>query len=565
MNINNVGNIHKYWNNHPLIASMIVFVFVFSTLFLVYFVSSGDPIVGDKYFHFKYASLLRTEGIDAVQHFNWINSSNMPYEGSRYAVNLFQVSLIPFTYFSDWLFAIHIVDVFQISMAISLIYYVMHKSRVRYPLFFTFILLTSAYFVLRLLIGRAYVLAVALIFVEMFFAIEKKYKSLLAVTIFHILWHQNTYFMPLVVVSIVEASRYLVYQKFFIKNFIATAVGVVIGMAFFPGFPLSLVGWMQDIFKIQSTDVADIGSLSIGGTELVSKDFMSHFVAQEIFLALFIFGIIATLFIYILQKKSDILFDNLQNQKHVMWIYALFIFMISTTFGTLIISGRFFDFLIPSIFILSAFIVTIIVNTKKIIIEDNLRKWLIVGVWIFAIIIVSNVFISVYAAANKFDYKPVGDAAQWIQKNSIEGEKVFLHNWGNFTLMFFGNSDNVYSMGIEPMSLKNYDEGLYWKYYNIFMYNYYCDAIGDCKEQLEVDKKVLKTVSNDVQKEVEKINSRKIINSIKNDFGSKIIVSDSNAFTVTILLNPDLIESYQTFTSDKFKGKFSEFTVFKLK
>ncbi len=553
------------WNNRPFIASIIVFLFIFTTFFLIFSFAVGDPSVGDKYFHFQYANLLRTEGLGAVQHFDWINSSNVPNEGGRYAVNLFQVSLIPFTYFSNWLFALHIADVFQMSIAISLIYYVMRKSRVKHPLFFTVIFFTSSYLLLRLLIGRAFILATALVFVEMFFAIEKKYKSLLAVIIFHILWHHNTYFMPLIVVGIVEASRYLVYQKFFIKNFIVTIIGIVVGMAFFPGFPYSLFSWMKNIFQIQSGGVVGVSSQSIGGTELASKDFMKHFVSNEIFLFFFIFSIVIVIFIYFLQKRGDALFENTYNRKYVLWIYSLFIFMISTTFGTLVVSGRFFDFLLPTVFVLTAFIVTIITNSKKIVIEKTLRKWLTVGIWMFTFIIITNSFITIYTAANKFDYKPVGKAAKWIEDNSSGREKVFLRNWGNFPLIFFGNTNNVYSMGMEPMALKGHNERLYWKYYNMYTHNYFCEADGDCKEQLEVDKKALKKVDESVREKVEKMNSEKIINSIRYDFGSKFIVSDAESFTTTILLSPELIESYQTFASDKFKGRFTQFTVFKLK
>ncbi len=544
---------------------MIVFVFVFSIFFSLYSLSSGDPVVGDKYFHFKYAYLLRTEGLSAVQNFDWINSSSGVTNGSRQAVSLFQISLIPFTYLQNWLFALHVIDVLQMSVAIAIIYYVMRKSRVKYPLFFTVIFFTSSYFILRLLIGRAFVLAIAFIFLEMFFAIEKKYKSLFVVVLLHVLWHQSTYFLPLVVISIVEASRYLVHHKFFVKNFVATIIGVIVGMAFFPGFPLSLFSWLKNIFQIQSTDFVDVGSRSIGGTELVAKDFMSHFVLQELFLSFFVVGIVITLFIYFLQKKEDILFKKIENQKHIVWVYSLFIFMISTTFGALVMSGRFFDFLIPIIFVLGAFVVTVIENAKKIYIDSDLRKWLGVGVWIFMIIVIGNALIVVYAAANRFDYEPARASAQWIEDNSNGRERVFLRDWGNFTFMFFGNSNNVYTMGIEPMALKNSDEELYWKYYNIFMYNYYCDVGGDCEEQLLENKEILKNASDDVRKKIEKENSRKIINSIKNDFGAKFILADSGAFATTILLNPDLIESHQTFESNKFEGRFMKFTVFKLK
>jgi alpha-galactosidase/6-phospho-beta-glucosidase family protein len=177
-----------------------------------------------------------------------------------------------------------------------------------------------------------------------------------------------------------------------------------------------------------------------------------------------------------------------------------------------------------------------------------------------------NASIAVYGKANSFDYAPSQKTAKWIRDNSEKPERVFLTNWSVFTLMFFENSYNVYTTGIEPMALKNYDEGLYWKYYNMFAYGYYCEKQMDCKEEIAQKKEEFKLLDDELQKEKEKENGRKIVESIKNDFDSKFIVSTSNKLTVAISLNPDLIEKTVEFESEKFnKGAFMKYTVFKLK
>jgi hypothetical protein len=461
--------------------------------------------------------------------------------------------------------ALHIVDAFYASISLALIYYIMRKSNVKYPIFFTLGLFTVGYFVSKLLFGRAFVVAVALLFLEMFLAVEKKYKVLFAVVVFHILWHQNTYFMPIIVVGMIEVSRYLVENKIYWKNLIVTGIATIVGMAFFPGFPNSLIGWMQNIFKIQSTNVAEVGAKSMGGGELASKDFMSIFINQEILLVLFVFCTTVVLYLYAAQKKEGVMPKKIILQKQFIWVYGLFILVISTLLGSIAISGRFFDFFIPTLFILSGFLFTIISDIQKINIEKSLSIFLKLGIIVVLFILVMNTFISIYIKANRFDYTPSQKTAQWIEKNSDTRERVFLDNWSIFTFMFFENSYNVYATGIEPMALKYHDESLYWKYYNMHSYAYYCEEQGDCKDELDQVKKYLSSASEEMKNKFEKANGQKIVNSIKNDFDSKFIVSTSKPLTAAILLNPELIEKHIKFKSDKFRGPFMEYDVFKLK
>ena len=559
-----VSKIKLYLNNHPFIASVVVFILIILSFFIIIVVyADGDPVMGDHYFHFEYADLLRTKGLDPVKNFDFIYSiAKDNKEHSRYAVSLFQISLIPFTFFKNKILGLNFADIFQASTFIAIVYYIMHKSKIKYPLIFTLLMFTSSYFVMRLLIGRAFVLAISFIFLEMYFGINKKCKVLFAVTLLHILWHQNTYFMPIAVIGAVEASRYLVTQKMHWKNIVSVVIAIITGMIFFPGFPNSLFSWLFNIFAIQSGNTVGADVQSIGGNELISKDFMRYFANDTILLASFVFDVVGIMYLYILQKQQNIVNDI---RKYTIWSYALFLFMIVMMLGSISLSGRFYDFLYPTIFILAGYITTIFIKLKKIDINIVLLKFLKAGFLIVLFIIITNVFIKIYEKSNSFDALPAQKVAQWVANNSQDNDKVFLSNWGLFTIMFFNNHNNKYSMGIEPISLRNQNEEVYWKYYNIFRYNFYCEEQGDCKEELNIKKEQFKNLTKAKQKIAEKENSKKIINFIKNDFQSKFIISSSNSFSKTIKLNPKMIEKTFYVKSDKYKGQFMEFTVFKLK
>ena len=117
-------------------------------------------------------------------------------------------------------------------------------------------------------------------------------------------------------------------------------------------------------------------------------------------------------------------------------------------------------------------------------------------------------------------------------------------------------------MGIEPSSMLQYKPELYWKWYNVFNYTFYCDNEKDCLDEKNNVTEKYNTLTDDQKKEVAKENSKKIIKSVENDFGAKFIVSDSVALNNSLALNSDLID-------DSFESKSdvngTVLKVFKLK
>jgi hypothetical protein len=562
MKIKNFSHFFNTSWNRPLIASTIFFVVIFSIFTTIYTIADGDPVPDDHYFHFKYAYLLRTEGLDAVKNFDWIYLSGHADGGSRYAASLYQVSLIPFTYMSDWLFALHVADVFYGSVVLAIFYFIMRRERVKHPLFFAILLLSSTYMMSRLLLGRAFVLIVGMVFLEMYFAIHKRYIPLFFIVLIHVLWHQSTYFLPLIIVGIVEVCRYITDQKIFLRNIASTVIGIVVGMAFFPGFPQSIIGWLKGLFSIKNSG-AETVSGSLTGIEMAPKSFMTYFASQEMILFLVLVPTIFVIGFYIESKKHERFLENAE-RVHMHWMYTLFVFLLFVIYGATAISGRFFDFVLPTAMILLSFVLTIVAQLKLISWNSFATKWCAIILWVWVGVLCSNSLLAIYTTAHTFDYRPAQRSSQWIADNSNPKEKVFLYNWSYFNLVFFTNSENIYSMGIEPTTLKWHDELLYWKYYNIFAYKYYCEKEQDCGEEYH-QKMTMYQKDDATMARFEKTNSEKIITSIKNDFDARIIHSSSEEFSEVILRSPELIDQYYEIASDKYKGKHMHFTVFKLK
>jgi hypothetical protein len=532
-----LNKIKKWWIQHPLLASVVVFVVVFLLYASIYFSNPGISTIDDHFFHFKYAYLLRTDGWQVVNNFDWIYFTKTAQENSPYSVSLFQIAVMPFTFFQDKILGLKINDIFWASLSISLIYYVLRKIKTRFPLFSILILMTSTVFIGRMLSGRAFVLIVGLFFLEIYLALEKKYFCLFMISLFHVLWHQSTFFLPILAVTSVEMGRYLEKKEFYYKNFIYGFSSIFLGLLFFPDLWRSIKG----LFSVQFSVAA--GNLGAEGQELYILNPLSNFWGNSEFFLLITFASAGfVVFYYILSKREVSKEKTKEEFSFSILMYALFISLIAFIFGSISISGRFYDFYFPASIIFGSVVLTKILNEKMIIMDNVVLKYIGASIIMFFIFSAGNAFLNERVKISKTDYRQVEESAEWIKSKSKEKELVFLQNWGYFPTSFFFNSKNAYTMGIEPSSLLIYKPKLYWEWYNIFKYTYYCEKEGDCGEEKAADVKKYEKMSEDEKAYFSKENSRKIINSIKNDFKSKFIISDSSDFNETIALNQDMIK-----------------------
>lgn len=556
--------IKNIWSR-PIYASVIVFTVIFGSLVILYSFAEGDPIVDDHYFHFKYAYLLRTEGLDAVKNFDWIYLT--PYDASgksRYNVSLFQVSLIPFTYMRDWLFALHIADAFYASVVVAIFYFIMRRERVKHPLFFSLLLVGMISIFGRLLLGRALVLMIGLIFLEMYFAIHKKYLPLLITAIIHVMWHQATFFLPLIIVIIVEFSRFLINKSIAWKNGLWSLIAIVIGMSIFPGFPRSLISWVTQIFTVTQNGRSVSVGKSLAGNELTLIDFSMYSAGQGFAMVILFCCLMAVGMIFYLYKKQDHAVYTGIKKGHMLWLVSLSVFIFCIIGGSFMITGRLYDFLLPTFVLLLAFTVTALKETELIPPRSFTSRGIATIAWSIVLLLCVNSFNYFYLVSQNFDYTPTEKAAQWIDERSEDDEHVFLLNWSFFTIFFFENSNNTYSTGIEPLALRSYDEDLYWKYYNIFFNGFYCEDHQDCRQKM-YDELMVNRTTVEERNAYKKENSEKIINTVRNDFDARFIVSESKKLRNIILLSPELVEEYQDFHSDHLRGNAMQYTVFKLK
>jgi len=58
-------------------------------------------------------------------------------------------------------------------------------------------------------------------------------------------------------------------------------------------------------------------------------------------------------------------------------------------------------------------------------------------------------------------YERYAEAAAWLEANTPAGARVFQTDWDDFTRLFFYNTHNTYTLGLDPTYMQNHDSELY--------------------------------------------------------------------------------------------------------
>lgn len=535
-----LNSIKSKLRNDYALSSFLVFIFIFALLSFMYIPNRGIIAIDDHFFHFKIAENIKENGFESLRDFDNIYLTRTASDGDKYAVSLFNLSLVPFTYISDPILALKISDVFWLSLSLAFLFIALRKLKIKHPFLWILLLLSVNFFVMRMLIGRAFVMSIPFFLFEIYFAVNRRWRSFLLLSFLHVFWHQSSFFVPLLVASVVEVARYLHSYTFFWKNLLASILAAVAAMLYFPELAKGLL----------SVQLAanDNERFNIEGIELKVHDIFDIYGTERIAFLLLILSVSFALFIYIRMKRDEFT-DQSDAKNNIIFLFVFSIFSLLFLFGTISVSGRFYDFYFPSVIFFSAIALSIAFDSGIITCSSYFRKYFLIAISIFLTFgVVNNLLLRNQIISNN-DYRPIGEAAQWVSNRSDGSQKIFLHTWNHFPVSFFYNDKDIYTMGIEPIALYDYNEDLYWKWYNIFVHNIYCDIPIDCIEQKNnFDKKLMAIDEKDREKAVSE-NYRKMINSIKNDFGAKYIIG-LNGMGQMAESNMDMVSEMSKFESE---------------
>jgi len=480
---------------NPFLSGIVVFISVF-IFFVIFRAITGNIIIDDSFYHIKHAYLLRTQGLEQLESFPWMNFSIMNTGFSDYSF-LYHVFLIPFT-LGNLLLGIKISGAVMSALLFCVLYLILKKLNVKYPFIWSILALSSNAFLYRLLLARPFTLAIILSLLVFSFSFKKRYLSLLVTGLVNALSY-GVFIVALVINGALFLMKFIKEKTLDFKLPLFLVFGLLLGYLIHPNFPNNfIINSLINFYPFYS----DHSPIS----ELMPSDFKS-LITQNILIWIIFCGLLSILIYYR---------QELKKLKEKISVEGLTAFLLSIFFFILTIrSQRFIEYWVPFTVLAGAIVardfkvdVKLIEGFKKIwntehqpsnitsstfqsvksVKGDTLdrrtnnmdhdqyitrsRIFLAMLAVLLSIIISLSFFKSFYnnytSLKNADPYDRLKPASEWLIKNTPDKSIVYNVAWDEFPELFFWNTHNYYIVGMDPTFLYEYDKSLYKKYQDIY-------------------------------------------------------------------------------------------------
>ena len=445
-------------------------LFAAFVIFLAAIQFSTPNLAGnDGYYHIKHAYLMRTEGLTPA--FDWLPLTVLNPEEFVDHHFLYHVMLIPFT-FGDLREGVKLASVLFPALAFLSIWWLLRSQKVPYAAVWSLgLLVISEAFLFRMIMPRAQSVSLLFLVWALYFLLNHKFKWLLPLGFFYV-WLYNAFPLLLVVVfSYIVASALLEKQVRW-QPLAYAAIGVGLGLIINPYFPENLLF----IYRHIAPKLGDPTATSVGSewypyktTQLMGNSGLT--------LVAFLAGVTA------LGLSKHRMHTNTASSLFLVFIFGYLLFQ----------SRRFIEYAPPIMLIFTAFAASPLLiywlEKKDLFREANLpfqdwippklaklttgnawRRWVLVGLMV--IVLVPTMFINLSASRKSLEasakpYSRYAGASAWLRDNTPQGSRVFQTDWDDFPRLFFYNTHNTYTLGLDPTYMQLYDADLYDRWVDI--------------------------------------------------------------------------------------------------
>ena len=445
-------------------------LFAAFVIFLAAIQFSTPNLAGnDGYYHIKYAYLMRTEGLKPT--FDWLPLTILNAQEFVDHHFLYHVMLIPFT-FGDLREGIKVASVLFPALAFLSIWWLLRSQSVPYAAVWSLgLLVISEAFLFRMIMPRAQSVSLLFLVWALYFLLNHKYKWLLPLGFFYV-WLYNAFPLLLVVVVTYIVAVALLEKQIRWQPLAYAAAGVGLGLIVNPYFPENL----YFIYRHIAPKLGDPTATSVGSewypyktTQLMENSGLT--------LAAFMAGVTA------LGLSKRRMYTNTATSLFLVFIFGYLLFQ----------SRRFIEYVPPIMLIFSTFaaapLLMIWLGKKDLFGEQKRtdqgwippklaeltsgsawRAWVLVGVMV--VVLVPSMFINLSASRKSLEssakpYTRYEGASAWLRENTSPGSRVFQTDWDDFPRLFFYNTHNTYTLGLDPTYMQLYDADLYDRWVDI--------------------------------------------------------------------------------------------------
>lgn len=429
----------------PALRAAVLFAF-FAVLFAVVQFATPNLADNDGFYHMKMGLLIRAQGLRPP--FVWLPLSILSRQAFYDHHLLFHVYLSLFTGNGSpqaMILGAKIASVMMPSLAFVAIWWLLRGQGVRRAWLWTLgLFAVSQAFLYRMSMPRAQSASLLALALGLHWLLHRRYRALLVLGFVYV-WLYNAFPLLLALAAVYAACTFLIERRVEWKALAYPALGIALGLIVNPYFP-------QDITFIVNHLAPKVGGLSTPvGNEWYPYQTWTLVENSGLSLAAFVAGAFALGW---RGKRMD---------RPTFVAFAL-----SLVFGIMLLKSRRFVEYYP------AFAVIFAAFSLSPLIEDWLAarsRWTRLAPLALAAALVVPVVLTLNQAREIMSTAKPADtyasASAWLKENTSPGSLVFQTDWDDFPRLFFYNTANLYTIGLDPTYMELHDAGLYAEWVKI--------------------------------------------------------------------------------------------------
>lgn len=425
--------------NWAVMLTGVVLCGLFVALLAAIQFATPNLVDNDGYYHIRLAQLMRQEGLRPA--FPWLPLTVLNARDFVDHHFLYHVLLIPFT-FGDLRQGAKWASVIFPTLTFGAGWLLLRGQRIPYAALWSLgFLAVSEAFLYRMSMPRAQAVSLLVLILALHAALSQRYRWLIPLAFLYV-WFYNAFPLILLLVGVYVGSRWLLDHKLHLAPLGYTALGLGLGLVINPYFPHNLVFIFHHLWpKLTGTTAISVGN------EWYPYQTWTLIENSGPALMLFVGGALAL---------------GLREQR--MDTRTATLFGLTVLFGLMLFKSRRFVEYFPAfalLFSAAAWAPFLAEQWPKR--QGWLRQVLPVTL---SLMLGLAAWHNVQAAQESLrhstkPYQRYAAASDWLKANTLPGSRVFQTDWDDFPRLFFYNTHNTYTVGLDPTYLQLYDPGLY--------------------------------------------------------------------------------------------------------
>jgi hypothetical protein len=415
----------------------------------------------DGYYHIRLAYLMRTEGLRPA--FIWLPLTVLNAEEFVDHHFLYHVLLIPFT-MDDLRLGAKWASIIFPALTFLAIWWLLRGQQVPYAALWSIgLLVVSEAFIYRMSMPRAQSLSLGVLALAVHWLLTEKHRRLLPIGFLYV-WLYNAFPLIVLVTGAYVAARWMAERRLTWQALVYVGLGVGLGLVINPYFPDNLTFIYRHIApKLTETVATSVGNewYPYETTQLMENSGLA--------LIAFLGGVLA---LGLHDRRMD--------------TRTAASFFLAVLFGAMLFkSRRFVEYFPPFTLIFAAMAWRPLIQrwvhgrvwhlSAELPLDQaisRLQRTARAHTWRFwamgaamLVVLLPTLWLNLDASRESMQrakpYQRYAQASAWLQTHTPAGARVFQTDWDDFPRLFFYNTHNTYTVGLDPTYMQLYDPGLY--------------------------------------------------------------------------------------------------------